>query len=108
MDTKYVYCVYCVYIYMIISQNNGTPIWTPKYYIVLIIGTSKNVPLILGNPHIYNGYTHSLDHDEDPTSHFFLIFSMHCAACAAADATAPSASLQWAVCTVLGPCDVGV
>ena len=44
------------------TQNSGAPIWKfpkitgpqyrPQYTIVLIMGTPKKVPLILGNPHI--------------------------------------------------------
>ena len=37
---------------MVVSQNQGTPIFRPQYIIVLIIGTPKKVPLILGNPHM--------------------------------------------------------
>ena len=36
---------------MVVSQNKGTQ-YRPQYTIVLIIGTPKKVPLILGNPHI--------------------------------------------------------
>ena len=36
---------------MVVSQNRG-PQYEPHYTIVLIIGTPKKVPLILGNPHI--------------------------------------------------------
>ena len=30
----------------------GEPQYRPQYIIVLIMGTSKKVPLILGNPHL--------------------------------------------------------
>ena len=36
---------------MVISQNRGTPIQTPKYYNPYY-GDPKKVPLILGNSHI--------------------------------------------------------
>ena len=36
-------------IFLVISQNRGIPIWTPNT-IVLIMGTPKRVPRILGNP----------------------------------------------------------
>ena len=35
---------------MVVSQNKGTRIETPKYHIVLILRTPKMVHLILGNP----------------------------------------------------------
>ena len=38
-----------IYIYGVVSQNRGTPI---QNTIVLIMGTPKMVPLVLGNPHI--------------------------------------------------------
>ena len=37
---------------MVVSQNKGTQ-YRPQNTIVLIIGTPKMVPLILGNPQIY-------------------------------------------------------
>ena len=36
---------------MAVSQNRGTPIWT-QYVIFFFMGTTKKVPLILGNPHV--------------------------------------------------------
>ena len=36
---------------MVVSRNKG-PQHRPQHTIVLIIGTPKMVPLILGNPHI--------------------------------------------------------
>ena len=55
-------CIYIeIYKYMypelglrdkVVSQNRG-PQYEPHYTIVLIIGTPKKVPLILGNPHVY-------------------------------------------------------
>ena len=36
---------------MVVSRNEG-PQYSPKYIILLIIGTPKKVPLILGTPQI--------------------------------------------------------
>ena len=38
--------------YMVVSQNRGTQKQRPQNTIVLIIGTPKKVPLLLGNPYI--------------------------------------------------------
>ena len=38
-------------VYMVVSQNKGAQ-YRPQNIIVLIMGTPKMVPLILGNPHI--------------------------------------------------------
>ena len=43
----------CVSCYMVVSQNRGTPNIDPQSTIVLIIGTPKKEPLILGNLHIW-------------------------------------------------------
>ena len=40
-----------VELHIIVSLNKG-PQYRPQYTIILIIGTPKRVPLILGNPHI--------------------------------------------------------
>ena len=37
---------------LVVSQNRGTQIYRPQYTMVLIMGTPKMVPLILGNPHL--------------------------------------------------------
>ena len=37
---------------MVVSQNKGTPIQTPKILIVLIIGTPKKGTPNLGKPHM--------------------------------------------------------
>ena len=41
------------YVYMVVSINKGTPIYTPQNIISHIMGTPKMVLLIFGNPHIY-------------------------------------------------------
>ena len=48
---------------MVVSpQKRGPPYIDPKILIILIMGTPKRVPLVLGNPHITATYPRSDGH----------------------------------------------